>query len=354
MTGTITFQYDEVRLGRWIERKVEAAGIRAIVGAVVTGVDVRGSAACNPSSSRRGLDPSASRRTGSWTHRATRALSYESGLDVREPDSPVYGSLNFLIEGYDTEAAKDLVIKDVHERLAAARRRLRPRAARRLPDALPRPRLHAGQRHALRDAARSAADRPHGGRRARSGRQRRPFPPRRVSEDLRERADPHVRQPRHPADALDRRPPSARRSTTSARAAVPPTPPPAAPGGSSCTTRRIWSTGRSSSRTTSTTSRSAAWSRHGADNIVTAGRCVDGDVEALSAIRVMGPCIAMGAAAAHALDLAGSGSVHADRPERVPAAPARQPRSTRLNSAFGTSRRHEVTRRIYLYKIAYS
>src|SRR3954469_24058914 len=38
MTGTITFQYDEVRLGRWIERKIDAAGIRAIVGAVVTGV----------------------------------------------------------------------------------------------------------------------------------------------------------------------------------------------------------------------------------------------------------------------------------------------------------------------------
>ena len=37
-----------------------------------------------------------------------------------------------------------------------------------------------------------------------------------------------------------------------------------------------------------------------ADNIVAAGRCVDADVHALSAIRVMGPCIAMGAAAAHA------------------------------------------------------
>jgi hypothetical protein len=47
-----------------------------------------------------------------------------------------------------------------------------------------------------------------------------------------------------------------------------------------------------------------------ADNIVAAGRCVDGDVQALSAIRVMGPCIAMGAAAAHALDLAGSDAVH--------------------------------------------
>ena len=47
-----------------------------------------------------------------------------------------------------------------------------------------------------------------------------------------------------------------------------------------------------------------------ADNIVAAGRCVDADVQALSAIRVMGPCIAMGAAAAHSLDLAGSSPVH--------------------------------------------
>ena len=46
------------------------------------------------------------------------------------------------------------------------------------------------------------------------------------------------------------------------------------------------------------------------DNLVAAGRCIDADVAALSSVRVMGPCIAMGAAAAHALDLAGSGSVH--------------------------------------------
>ena len=53
----------------------------------------------------------------------------------------------------------------------------------------------------------------------------------------------------------------------------------------------------------------------GADNLVAAGRCVDGDAAALSSVRVMGPCAAMGAAAAHALDLAasagpGPGSVH--------------------------------------------
>ena len=45
-------------------------------------------------------------------------------------------------------------------------------------------------------------------------------------------------------------------------------------------------------------------------NLVAAGRCVDGDAAALSSVRVMGPCAAMGAGAAHALDLAGHGSVH--------------------------------------------
>ena len=48
----------------------------------------------------------------------------------------------------------------------------------------------------------------------------------------------------------------------------------------------------------------------GADNLVAAGRCVDGDAAALSSVRVMGPCAAMGAAAAHALDLARTTSVH--------------------------------------------
>lgn len=45
-------------------------------------------------------------------------------------------------------------------------------------------------------------------------------------------------------------------------------------------------------------------------NLVVAGRCADGDAAALSSIRVMGPCAAMGAGAAHALDLAGAGSLH--------------------------------------------
>ncbi|WP_052144542.1 FAD-dependent oxidoreductase [Halalkalibacter okhensis] len=46
------------------------------------------------------------------------------------------------------------------------------------------------------------------------------------------------------------------------------------------------------------------------DNLLAVGRCIDGDLAALSSVRVMGPCIAMGTAAAHVLDLAGKGSVH--------------------------------------------
>jgi len=50
-------------------------------------------------------------------------------------------------------------------------------------------------------------------------------------------------------------------------------------------------------------------------NLVAAGRCVDGDAGALSSVRVMGPCAAMGHAAAHVLDLVGGG-----RPADVDAA----------------------------------
>ena len=47
-----------------------------------------------------------------------------------------------------------------------------------------------------------------------------------------------------------------------------------------------------------------------ADNYAACGRCIDADIAALSSVRVMGPCAATGAAAAHALALAGKGSVH--------------------------------------------
>ena len=67
--------------------------------------------------------------------------------------------------------------------------------------------------------------------------------------------------------------------------------------------------GSRSATTTCTMCRSAAWSPAEADNVVAAGRCIDGDSRGAVERAGDGPCIAMGAAAAHALDLAGSGSV---------------------------------------------
>ena len=279
-------------------------------------------------------------------------LSYEAGLDVREPDSPVYGSLNFLIEGYDTEGRQGHGDQRRPRAARPARRRLRPRAARRLPDALPRPRLHAGQRHALRDAARSAADRAawwsKGAIRPTTSSVscRAEFPKIFANARIRTYGNPGIRQTRWIVGRSQITVDDIRKGDRPADAAA----------------RCAWWVELHNAKDL------VHWEKFepghvyyiplgcmipaGADNIVTAGRCVDGDVEALSAIRVMGPCIAMGAAAAHALDLAGSGPVHADRSEDVPATAPRQSRSARLNTRACSSRRHEVSRRIRLYKRA--
>ena len=44
-------------------------------------------------------------------------LSWESGLNVREPDAPVYGSLNFILEGYDEERVAKIDHEEVYQRL---------------------------------------------------------------------------------------------------------------------------------------------------------------------------------------------------------------------------------------------
>jgi hypothetical protein len=309
MTGTITFQYDEVRLGRWIERKVDAAGIRAIVGAVVTGVAFE---------NRRVQAIELASRFGSVRIAANgfvdasgdATLSYESGLDVREPDSPVYGSLNFLIEGYDTDAVKDMVIKDVHERLA---QRGGAYGLVRHDGFL----MHfPGHDFMLANVTHfeTPLDPLQTGRVVVEGRDqadnvvrflRAEFPKIFANARIRTYGNPGIRQTRWIVGRSQITVDDIRRRDRPADAAA----------------RCAWWVELHNAKDL------VHWEKFepdhvyyiplgcmipaGADNIVTAGRCVDGDVEALSAIRVMGPCIAMGNAAAHALDLAGSGPVHA-------------------------------------------
>jgi hypothetical protein len=308
MTGTITFQYDEVRLARWIEQKIEQAGIRALVGAVLTDVAFE---------QRRVRHLELATRfgvvrveAGAYVDASGDAtLSYQAGLGVREPDAPVYGSLNFIIEGYDTDAVKDLVIKDVHDRLAE----LGSQYGLVRHDGFL---MHfPGKTVMLANVTHfeTPLDPTAGAQMVFEGRRqadniirflRAEFPRIFANARVRTYGNPGLRQTRWIV------------------------------GSRQLTLDQI----RSGDRPADAAARCAWWvelhnatdlvhwerfepghvyyiplscmTPHDADNIVAAGRCVDADVSALSAIRVMGPCIAMGTAAAHALDLAGSGSVH--------------------------------------------
>jgi 2-polyprenyl-6-methoxyphenol hydroxylase-like FAD-dependent oxidoreductase len=309
MTGTITFQYDEVRLARWIEKQVQAADIQVLVGAVMTGVTFEGR-------HLRAIDVAT--RFGAARVEANgfvdasgdASLTYEAGLEVREPDAAVYGSLNFLIEGYDTDAVKNLVIADVHKRLA-------DRGAHyglvRHDGFL----MHfPGKNFMLANVTHleTPLDPLGTARMVFEGRRqaddvirflRAEFPDIFRNAQVRAYGNPGLRQTRWIVGrtqlTLDEIRSGARPADAAARCAW-------------------WVELHNASDL-------VHWEKfpeghvyyiplscmvpRDADNIVAAGRCVDADVSALSAIRVMGPCIAMGAAAAHALDLAGTGAVHA-------------------------------------------
>jgi hypothetical protein len=309
MTGTITFQYDEVRLGRWIERQMEAAGVQALVGAVLTDVAFDGRRVRHIDFATRFGAVRVTAR-GYVDASGDASLSYEAGLDVREPDATVYGSLNFIIEGYNADAAKDLVLKDVHARLAergAAYGLVRHDGF--LMHFPGKNMMLANITHLETPLEPTAAARMvfEGRQQADNALQflRQEFPAIFEHARIRVYGNPGLRQTRWIVGrrqlTLDEIRSGARPADAAARCAW-------------------WVELHDSPGL-------VHWERfepghvyyiplscmipRDADNVVAAGRCVDADVSALSAIRVMGPCIAMGAAAAHALDLAGESPVHA-------------------------------------------
>jgi hypothetical protein len=306
---TVTYQYDELRLARWMERKVQAAGVQAIVGAVLTDVAF---------ASRRLRHIDFATRFGAVRVEAQgfvdasgdATLAYYAGLPVREPQEPIFGTLNFLIEGYDAQHVGELNMQAVHEKLKARGKDYG--LVRHDGHLMPFPSkgfMLANISHfeTPLDPLASASMVFEGRRQADATIEflRREFP--RIFANARVRAygNPGIRQTRWIV------------------------------GKSQLTHADIHSGARHADAVARcawwvelhNTAELVHWERMpdnhvytiplscmtpaDADNIVAAGRCVDGDSHALSAIRVMGPCIAMGTAAAHALDVAGAGSVHA-------------------------------------------
>jgi len=306
--GTVTFQYDEVKLARWMETRVEVAQIRTLVGAVMTGVEFQ---------DRRVRHIDFATRFGAVRVRAgsyidasgDAALCYEAGLEVRKPEEPIFGSLNFLIENYDMEAVKGLDMQEVHKLL-------QERGA---GYGLVR---HDG--HLMHFPGKSFML-------ANIGHFETPLDPLAMADMVfkgRREADNVLRFLQCEFSGIFRH---ARIRTY----------------GNPGIRQTRWITSRrqltledlrKAQRPQDAVARCAWWVElHNtaelvhwerfpadhvyyiplscmvpaqADNIVAVGRCVDADAHALSAIRVMGPCIAMGTAAAHSLDLVGNGAVH--------------------------------------------
>jgi hypothetical protein len=306
--STVTFQYDEVRMSRWMERKIEAAGVQAIVGAVLTNVVFENRRVKYIEFATRfgGVRVEAN---GYIDSSGDASLCYEAGLDVREPDAPIYGSMNFLIEGYNLETVGSLDMVEVRERLARIGAEyglvrhdgwlmhfpgknfmlaninhfetpVNPLASAHM--------VFEGRRQADAIIKFLRAEYPQ------------------IFADARVRVygNPGLRQTRWIQSKRQLTLDDIRKGERPADAAA----------------RCAWWVELHN------TEELVHWEQfkdghvyyiplscmtaRDADNIIAAGRCVDADSHALSAIRVMGPCIAMGAAAAHALDLAGSGSVH--------------------------------------------
>jgi hypothetical protein len=303
-TGTVTFQYDVMQLGRWMERKLEAAGVNSLLGATLTDVDF---------SDRRLERLRFATRYGAVEVEAAgfvdasgdAALSWQAALSVREPTAPVYGSLNFLLEGYDEER----VARIDHEEIYA---RLRERGTEYglvrhdgFLFAFP------GKGSALANITHfetpmdplGASDTVFEGRRQADAVVRflrTEFPAMFANVQVRHYGNPGIRQTRWIVGNRQLTLDDIRRGDRPEDAVA----------------RCAWWVELHDKQSL------VHWESFPdghvyyiplscmvpaeADNIVAVGRCVDADTYALSAVRVMGPCIAMGTAAAHALDLAGN------------------------------------------------
>ena len=305
---TVAFQYDEVALQRWFEKQLEAAGVDILLGGTMTdasfadrrvqSIDVEteyGSVSVNADSY---IDAS-----GDAT------LAWEAGLAVREPQEEIYGTMNFLIEGYDADAVDSLDMDRVETRLSE------------VGDEYGLDRKGGGLWHypeknfmLANITHMETKETPLGyAEMVMDGRQRadntvqflrEEFPEIFEGASVRKYGNPGIRQSRW-ITSREQLTLSDIRSGDRPDGAI---------------ARCSWSVELHDSPD------DVHWEHFddghvyyiplscmvpaGADNLVAAGRCVDADTHALSAIRVIGPCIAMGAAAAHALALAESNPVH--------------------------------------------
>ncbi len=304
---TTVVYYDEVALARWVEKAVLAAGITPIVGAVLRRVRRDGRRIESLELSTRYGDVDL-RAAGFVDSSGDAALTWQAGLECREPeDGPIYGSQMIVVEGIqeDHQPSRDELAERVGEKAESYGLVRKNGIAFYFPGRgtavlnithveTPLDPLEASRKGIEgKDQADRAVDFV-----------RKEFPKAFAEAKVRAYGFPGIRQTRWVKGrhqiAVDEVRAGHRYDDAVARTAWPIELHNKASG-------YVWETFDENHVHYVPFS---AMTPPEVDNLVAVGRCIDGDPAALSSVRVMGPCIAMGAAAAHALDLAGSGSVH--------------------------------------------
>jgi hypothetical protein len=307
---TTVVYYDEVALARWIERKVLAAGIHVLLGAVLRGVSMEGRRIRTLELATRYGDVRVT-ADGFVDASGDAALAYMAGLPCREPEVPLYGTQMVVLENIDeqyvpTRDAFNQRVLEKADKYGLARKHGvvfyspgRGTAVMNMTHVETPLEPFAASHNALvgRDEADKAVAFMRG-----------EYPELFAKSRVRGYGLPGIRQTRWIAGAhhlgVDEVRQGIRFPDAVARTAWPIELHDRVEG-------YVWETfGDDHLHYVPLRSMIAP----DCDNLVAAGRCIDGDAAALSSVRVMGPCIAMGAGAAHALDLARGGSVHEIRP----------------------------------------
>jgi hypothetical protein len=306
--ATFTFQYNVIQLSRWIERKVEEAGIEVLLGAILTEVVFANRRVQRLQFATR-FGPVTVEANGYVEASGDASLCWQAGLEIREPEAPIYGSLNFLLEGFDEEKITALDHQELYDRLAEQGDKYGLVRHDGFLFSFP------GKGFALANITHiptpldplQAANTVFAGRRqADSVVQflKDEYPDIFQKARVRAYGNPGLRQTRWIVGRHQLTLDEIRNGIRPDDAVV----------------RCAWSVELHDKLSLVHWEDFGAQHMHyiplssmtprEADNIVAVGRCIDADPYALSSVRVMGPCIGMGAAAAHSLDLAGAGSVH--------------------------------------------
>lgn len=306
--NTIIVQYSETALARWAERAVVASGAQVLLGAVLTGVRRDGRRIAGLDLATR-FGPVTVRAAGFVDASGDAALTWEAGLPCRVPETPVYGTQMMVLEGADEAALAKLDRQELQRRLEAKGNAAGIRRHDGFLFAAP------GQGTVLVNMthAETPLD-PLGFARAQAdGRQqaerllaflRAEYPDALGKARIRTLSQLGIRQTRWIEGSHHIIADEIRQGTRYPDAVA----------------RCSWPIELHDRPD------GVHWEQFGddhmhyvplsamlppgADNLIAAGRAIDGDPAGLSSVRVMGPCIAMGAAAAHALDLAGSGALN--------------------------------------------